>query len=470
MNDCDVTILGGGPVGCLTSILLSDMGVSNVLIERDLEPYQLPRAIVMDDEILRLLTDHGMGDWLADNTTPLKRGDFVGNDNEVVIGADIPSIGLQGVPPVVTHFQPQLDAMLRREVVRRGGTAMFGHTVTDMMDNGDSVVTTLDNGDVITSRWFIGCDGASSWTRRHVGLALEDLKFDQEWLVVDIALHENSEAVLPVGVRQYCHSKRPCTFVEGHGVYRRWEFQVQENEDSAQLNTDEGLWALLSPWVTQNDADLVRSAVYRFHAVVAPQMQKGNVFLAGDSAHQTPPFAGQGLNSGMRDAVNLAWKMAFVKRGTATPKILETYSTERVPHVRSTVGHAVDMGRLIDQLAGKVSHGVDVESGYGGTRPAPYLETGVVVGDDPRVGHQFWFQPEVSRAVTKNGASFAVVVASEIELPEELRALGAIVVVAPQAVTGSYAVVVRPDRYVAAVAQNEEELQWAATTLISYVR
>ncbi len=199
-------------------------------------------------------------------------------------------------------------------------------------------------------------------------------------------------------------------------------------------------------------------------------MQKGNVFLAGDSAHQTPPFAGQGLNSGMRDAVNLAWKMAFVKRGTATPKILETYSTERVPHVRSTVGHAVDMGRLIDQLAGKVSHGVDVESGYGGTRPAPYLETGVVVGDDPRVGHQFWFQPEVSRAVTKNGASFAVVVASEIELPEELRALGAIVVVAPQAVTGSYAVVVRPDRYVAAVAQNEEELQWAATTLISYVR
>jgi 3-(3-hydroxy-phenyl)propionate hydroxylase len=470
MNKADVVILGGGPVGCLMSILLSDMGVSNVLVERDREPYQLPRAIVMDDEILRLLTDHGMGEWLAGNTTPLKRGDFVGNDNEVVIGADIPLVGLQGVPPVVTHYQPQLDAMLRREVARRGGTAMFGHTVTDMVDNGDSVITTLDNGDVIESRWFIGCDGASSWTRRHVGLVLEDLKFDQEWLVVDIELHETSDVILPLGVRQYCHSKRPCTFVAGHDLYRRWEFQVQETEDSAQLNTDEGLWDLLSPWVTKSDADLVRSAVYRFHAVVAPQMQKGNVFLAGDSAHQTPPFAGQGLNSGMRDAVNLAWKMSFIKRGIASPKILNTYSTERVPHVRSTVGHAVDMGRLIDQLAGKVSHGVDVESGYGGTRPAPYLEAGVVVGDDPRVGHQFWFHPEVSKAVTMNGASFAVVTAIEIDVPKELQELGAVTVVAPQAVTGSYAVVVRPDRYVAAVAKDEKELQLAATTLNSYVR
>lgn len=469
MKTFDVTILGGGPVGCLASILLSDMGVSNIVIERDTEPYQLPRAIVMDDEILRLLTDHGMGEWLVGNTTPLVRGDFVGNDNQVVIGADIPLVGLQGVPPVVTHYQPQLDAMLRSEVVHRGAEVRFGHTVTDMVDNGTSVLTTMESGEQVESRWFIGSDGASSWTRRHVGLVLEDLKFDQEWLVVDIELHQSSDVVLPMGVRQYCHSHRPCTFVAGHGRYRRWEFQVQENEDSSQLNTDEGLWDLLSPWVAKSDADLVRSAVYRFHAVVAPQMQIGNVFLAGDSAHQTPPFAGQGLNSGMRDAINLAWKMSFVKRGIATPKILDTYSIERVPHVRSTVGHAVDMGRLIDQLAGKVSHGVDVESGYGGTRPAPFLEDGIVVGNDPRVGHQFWFHPEVSKAVTMNGASFAVVVAREIELPEEFRALAAIVVVAPEAISGSYAVVVRPDRYVAGIAQNENELKMLATTLGTYV-
>ena len=139
------------------------------------------------------------------------------------------------------------------------------------------------------------------------------------------------------------------------------------------LNTDDGLWGLLAEWVKPSDARLVRSAVYRFHAVVAPQMQNRNVFLAGDSAHQTPPFAGQGLNSGMRDAVNLAWKMSYVVRGLATPALLDTYTPEREPHVRSTVAHAVDMGRLIDQLAGRVSHGVDIESGYGGTRPAPLM-------------------------------------------------------------------------------------------------
>lgn len=468
MKTWDVVILGGGPVGCLTSILLSDMGVSNVVVERDKDPYQLPRAIVMDDEILRLLTDHGMGEWLQGNTTPLPRGDFVGNDNAVVIGADIPPVGLQGVPPVVTHFQPELDAMLRSEVIRRGAEVRFGHTVTDMVDNGTSVVTTIETGEQFESRWFIGSDGASSWTRRHVGLVLEDLKFDQEWLVVDIELHENSTVELPRGVRQYCHALRPCTFVEGHRRYRRWEFQVQENENASELNTEEGLWNLLSPWVTRDDADLVRSAVYRFHAVVAPSMQKGNVFLAGDSAHQTPPFAGQGLNSGMRDAINLAWKMAFVKRGMSTPKILETYSIERVPHVRSTVAHAVDMGRLIDQLAGKVSHGVDVENGYGGTRPAPFLESGVVVGSDPRVGHQFWFHAEVSKAVTTNGASFAVVAASEIAVPDSLKQLGAVVVVAPEAIAESYAIVVRPDRYVAAVAHNESELHDIGATLRTY--
>jgi 3-(3-hydroxy-phenyl)propionate hydroxylase len=169
-----------------------------------------------------------------------------------------------------------------------------------MVDAGSSVITTLDNGETVESRWYVACDGASSWTRKHIGLALEDLRFDQEWLVVDAELHEGAVVDLPRGVRQYCHKDRPFTFVQGVRRYRRWEFQVQENEDARQLNTEEGLWSLLQGMISPDTARLVRSAVYRFHAVVAPNMQEGNVFLAGDSAHQTPPFAGQGLNSGMR--------------------------------------------------------------------------------------------------------------------------------------------------------------------------
>lgn len=463
----DVTILGGGPVGCFLAVILSDMGVSNVVIDRDVAPYQLPRAIVMDDEIQRAFHDHGMGDWLQQNTEPLQRGDFVGPTNEVVIGADIPPLGLQGVPPVVTHYQPDLDTMLRAEAERRGSQVLWGRTAVDMVDSGSSVVTILDTGETVESRWYVACDGASSWTRKHIGLTLEDLSFDQEWLVVDAELHEGAVVDLPRGVRQYCHKDRPFTFVQGVRRYRRWEFQVQENEDARQLNTEEGLWSLLQGMISPDTARLVRSAVYRFHAVVAPNMQEGNVFLAGDSAHQTPPFAGQGLNSGMRDALNLAWKLSFIKRGLATEKILDTYTTERAPHVRSTIAHAVDMGRLIDQLGGRVSHGVDVESGYGGTRPSPHIEQGIVFGDDPRVGHQFWFHPHVSSAVRAQGASFAVVTQAPIELPDTLQRIGAQLVIAPESVQGAYAVIVRPDRYVAAVANDANELNRVSELLLA---
>ncbi len=465
----DVTILGGGPVGCFLSVVLSDMGVSNVVIDRDAVPYQLPRAIVMDDEIQRAFHDHHMGEWLQTHTEPLQRGDFVGPNNEVVIGADIPPQGLQGVPPVVTHYQPELDAMLRAEAEQRGATVKWGCTVVDMVDKGRSVVTTLDNGETITSRWFVGADGASSWTRKRVGLTLDDLRFDQEWLVVDAELHEGVNVDLPIGVRQYCRPDRPFTFVQGVRRFRRWEFQVQQHEDARQLNTEHGLWKLLEGMISPDNARLVRSAVYRFHAVVAPEMRKGNVFLAGDSAHQTPPFAGQGLNSGMRDALNVAWKFSFVKRGLASENILNTYTTERAPHVRSTIAHAVDMGRLIDQLGGRVSHGVDIESGYGGTRPSPSIESGIVMGDDPRVGHQFWYHPEVSKAVRVNGASFVVVARNSVELPADLQSLNAQVVVAPQAIQDAYAVIVRPDRYVAAVASSPEELQIIAVQLSAVI-
>ena len=463
--DVDVTILGGGPVGCTLAFLLNDMGVTNTVIDRDAEPYRLPRAIVMDDEIQRAFHDHGLGGWLQANTSPLERGDFLGPDDALVIGSDLPPLGLQGVPPVVCHYQPDLDTMLRAHCAAGGSNVRWGRSVRGMTDHGDRVETVLDDGSTVRSRWFVGCDGASSWTRRHVGIALEDLRFDQEWLVVDIEMNETATVGLPLGVRQYCRTERPSTYVKGHRRFRRWEFQVQPHEDAAVLNTDEGIWDLLAPWVTPADARLVRSAVYRFHAVVAPEMRRGNVFLAGDSAHQMPPFAGQGLNSGMRDAVNLAWKMSFVRRGVAGDALFDSYTAERVPHVRSTVAHAVDMGRLIDQLAGRQSHGVDVESGYGGKRPAPFLESGVVVPGDPRVGHQFWWRPGVSEAVRSDGASFAVVTNEPVEVASVSQGLPAVNVVDPEATGGSYAVIVRPDRYVAAVAADAAGLVRASVEL-----
>ena len=466
----DTVILGGGPVGCTLAFLLNDMGVSNAVIDRDLEPYGLPRAAVMDDEIQRVFHDHGLGDWLAGNTTALERADFVDQSGAVLIGTDMPPLGLQGVPPVVCHFQPDLDAMLRARARSGGSRTFWGRTAVDMADRGDRVETALDDGTTLTSRWFVGCDGASSWTRRHVGITLDDLRFDQEWLVVDVEVNEGSTVDLPLGVRQYCHADRPVTYVKCHDRYRRWEFQVQPDEDSAALNTPGGIWSLLEQWMTPRDGRLVRSAVYRFHAVVAPEMRRGNVFLAGDSAHQMPPFAGQGLNSGMRDAVNLSWKMSFVAHGLAGDAIFDTYGAERIPHVTSTVAHAVDLGRLIDQLAGRASHGVDIESGYGGKRPAPFLEAGVVVPSDPRVGHQFWWRPDVSAALRTDCTTFVVVTNGSVDLSGGAHGIPLANVVDPEATGGSFAVVVRPDRYVAAVAADEQELNDALASLVAVMR
>jgi len=465
---CDVTIVGAGPVGSTLAVLLQDFGLSTVLVERDLQPYQLPRAIVMDEEIQRVFHRHGMGAWIESTTTPLKGADFVSPTGDRILGIDIPEIGPLGLAPVVCHFQPDLDAFVRSEAERRGSTVLSGRTTVALdTESGDHARLTLDNGDTVSSRWLVGCDGASSWTRKNIGLALEDLRFDQQWLVVDLELHDSTQPQLPEVLQQVCDPARPVTYVPGHARYRRWEFQIQPDDDLDVLTTESGIWSLLEKWVTPAEARVVRSAVYRFHAVVAPSMQKGRVFLAGDSAHQMPPFLGQGLNSGTRDAVNLAWKLTLVHRGRAADRLLDTYTVERVPHVRSTVEHAADMGRLIDQIAGRESHGLDHSSGYGGSRPQPFIEAGLVVSGDESVGRPFRFDPDVYAALVDGGPHF--VVATNTDVDVEFGAPVRVVRVPHGLIEDRHAIIVRPDGVIAAVAHDDDDLTSALRTLEEYL-
>ena len=176
----------------------------------------------------------------------------------------------------------------------------------------------------------------------------------------------------------------------------------------------ERLWELLDGWMTPDDADIIRAVVYRFHATVAERMRVGRIFLAGDAAHQMPPFLGQGLCSGVRDGANLAWKLDLVERGLAGDALLDTYSAERLPHSAGVVAHAVDTGRLIDQLAGRESHGVDLDAAYGGGRPFPHLEHGLLWGEHPMVGRQM-LQPRLDGVLLDDivGQRFGVVVADD---------------------------------------------------------
>lgn len=456
----DVLIIGGGPVGSLLALLLDDYGVGNIVVERDLAPYHLPRAIVMDDEIQRLFHRHGMGDRLGAMTTPLLGADFVDVDGRRILGADVPPVGLHGVPPVVCHFQPDLDRFLQSEAASRGTDFRRGLTAVSLSAGSDGMHTALDDGTQVSSRWVVGCDGASSWTRKAIGAPLEDLQFDQHWLVVDVRLREGRGTHLPRVLQQICDPRRPVTFVPGHARYRRWEFQIQPGEDVEDMLSDSGLWRLLGPWLSSDDADVVRAAAYRFHAVVAPSMQDGPVFLAGDSAHQMPPFLGQGLNSGSRDAANLAWKMALVHQGRASTSLLGTYSTERVPHVRNTVEHAADMGRLIDQLAGRQSHGLDHSAGYGGRRPQSRLGPGVLVPGHPWVGRPMSHHLDIEHALTSDRSSFVMAVAGDPQaVPRSLARLGCrVVAVDEHTIDGHRAAIIRPDGYVAAMVRNVDEM------------
>jgi FAD binding domain len=252
-----------------------------------------------------------------------------------------------------------------------------------------------------------------------------------------------------------CDPRRPTTMVQGHDRYHRWEFQLQPGEDPQQMNEIDNVWRLLSTWITPDKARLVRSAPYTFHAVVAATMRKGRVLLAGDAAHQMPPFMGQGLNSGQRDAMNLAWKLAWVLNGWSGDGLLDSYSLERRAHAKSIVEQSVEAGQLIDQFAGRVSHGITPHGGYGGGRQINGYIEGIVTGSHPRVGRPYrnWHE-----AVPAPPVNEAMIVASSVPVPVPLPTRGRWTSVSldRELLFDSDHVVIRPDGWVAAICSDAE--------------
>lgn len=470
----DVTVVGGGPVGVTTGLLLAHRGFDVRVLERSTEVYDLPRAIVMDDEIQRVLQGVGLADGLRDITTPMVGAEFVDTAGERIIGVDLPTSGAfpLGHHPSVTYYQPELERFLRAAAMNAGVDLRLGVEVTGVSQGHESVTASTISGDH-TSRWLVAADGASSPIRKSLGISFVDQGFDQDWLVLDARLRRPVES-LSRFVQQICDPARPTTYVTGHGPYRRWEFQLQPGETRDEMTQPERIWQLLEPWIGPDDAELVRAVVYRFHATVADSMRHQRVFLAGDAAHQMPPFLGQGLCSGIRDAANLAWKLEFIAAGAAGDRLLDTYEAERMPHAAGVVAHAVDTGRLIDELSGRAKSATGLDAAYGGGRPFPTLDHGVRFGDHPAVGRQLP-QPVVDGRPLDEliGAGFGVVTDSRdlAVLAEAVWGDLATVITVPTgtvpfAVPEGGVAIVRPDRYVAAVAVGADELAAASAALI----
>lgn len=345
--DCvDVLLVGMGPVGAAAANLLGRQGISTLVIDKALDVFTAPRAIVLDNEALRILQWAGLEDGafetIATPTVQMHSPLFGNYARANTAGA------IDCHPFVVTFYQPELERVLRSRLpAYRCVKVALGTELTGFEQDADGVDATLRLADgsvaSVHARFLVGADGASSFVRHHTGLGFEGKTFTQDWLVIDVI-----DAPRPIDHIEFtCDPRRPSPHMPAPGNRQRWEFMLRPGETREEMEKPEKIRTLLAPWCKLDDLTIERTAVYRFHARIVDRFSKGRVFLLGDAAHVTPPFVGQGLVSGLRDVANLTWKLAAVVRGQADQSILDSYDTERRPHARSVINFALLMGQLV---------------------------------------------------------------------------------------------------------------------------
>jgi len=345
--DADVAIVGFGPAGATLAILLGQLGRSVVVLEKWPEPYPLPRAVHFDDEIGRILQSCGVGDELRRITEPADIYEWRNAAGTTLLRFGRVSDHPLGWPLSSMFTQPALEALLDQRAralptidVRRGVE------VYDLASDNDGVTIRTTNGDELRARYVVGCDGANSTVRDLVALPVRDLGYFYDWLVVDVIL-DDARVFDPLNV-QICDPTRPTTVVSGGPGRRRWEFMRLPHEPLDQLSDERRAWELLASWdVHPRNARLERHAVYTFRARYAEQWRAGRVLLAGDAAHLMPPFAGQGMCAGVRDAANLAWKLDLVLTDRAPDALLDAYEHERLPSARAAIEFSIELGKVI---------------------------------------------------------------------------------------------------------------------------
>jgi 3-(3-hydroxy-phenyl)propionate hydroxylase len=349
--DCDVLIVGLGPVGATLAALLAKAGVTVIALEKEPVVYPLPRAVHFDHEIMRLFQRLGIADVVALHSTPLPPYEFRAADGQLLMSFPPEPDAACGWCSGYMFHQPSLETALRDLLAAApSADVRIGWTFLSLSQEGDGVTAQAAGPGgqaAIRARYLVGCDGASSPVRQAVGVGLSDYGFDEPWLVVDVKLQPGAPA--PDVNLQMCDPARPTTCVLAGPGRLRWEFMMLPGETAEQVLDDAFIDRLLAPWDC-GAVEIERRAVYRFHGLVAARWRAARVLLAGDAAHQTPPFAGQGMCSGLRDADNLAWKLAAALKGRADQGLLDTYQVEREPHSRTLIELAIGMGRVVCML------------------------------------------------------------------------------------------------------------------------
>ena len=477
----DVAVIGCGPVGAMLANLLGMQGVRTLVLEREASIYHLPRACHFDDEVMRLFQTVGLAERMAElvHVSPGMR--FVDDQERLLLDWSRPTeIGSQGWNVSYRFHQPELEGVLRAGLERFDCVSVELRTEVFALEQDDDAVTiryeNLASGALHAGRvrYVVGCDGARSLVRRMIGAPMEDLGFHERWLVVDAILKRPRPDLGDYSL-QFCSTTRPATYVRGTGDRRRWEITLLPGEDAAAITKPERIYELLQRWVGPDDVDLERAAVYTFHSALAQKWRHGRLLIAGDSAHLTPPFLGQGMCAGMRDVGNLAWKLARVLAGQSGDDLLNSYQTERSPHVREYIELAVRLGGLINTKAREAALpsaasgepvrmksikpllGPGLAPGWNGPArsiaPQPRNADGARLDD--RVGYRFTavLRPDFAASLpetTRTRLSERDIVMVADDAPEHLSWLDQ---------HGAAGVLIRPDRYVLGAARSAPELE-----------
>ena len=345
-----VVVVGAGPVGLTTANLLARYGVDVLLIERNETTVREPRAVSIDDESLRTMQAAGVVDAVVSRVVLGYGSDYFSAGGSCFLRVR-PTAHEYGYPRRNAFRQPVFEQQLKDYFCSRAGSetrsaAWFGTELIDFRQGRDTVELVLRRADgsltEVSTAYLVACDGGRSFVRERLGIKLSGSTFRERWLILD--LEETRDPTRDTKV--FCDPARPCLSLPGPDRTRRFEFMLQEGETEPEVTSPEFTRKLLAPHGEENTT-LCRSRVYTFHARMADRWRDGRIFLAGDAAHLTPPFAGQGMNSGIRDAHNLSWKLASVVQGRLGPRLLETYELERRNHAWEMIRLAMRMGKVM---------------------------------------------------------------------------------------------------------------------------
>lgn len=351
----DISIVGCGPVGATLANLLGNFGYSVAIFEKRMDIYRAPRAVHIDDEVLRIFQDVGILEAIKDIVVPFEKIQLVSAKRKVVMeSGGFSDHQPFGHAPANWFLQPVLEEKLRARFQKNQKIHFYkGFEIKEIINGPESVqfkAIELSSKNEVSAKakYLIGCDGGNSFVRKNMDVFFDSLNFDQDWMVIDTFVKSPEDVdLLPSFHQQICDPYRPITYVPGVGNHRRFEFMLRSDETAASISEPQNILTLISEFIDPDKLEIARSAVYTFHGLALNQWKKGRLILAGDSAHLMPPFAGQGMCSGIRDAHNLAFKLDLVLKGMASDKLLESYQEERKPHVTAISKKAINMGKMI---------------------------------------------------------------------------------------------------------------------------